>query len=111
MYSLGHLAADDLVDELVALALRGLHVDYGVAVLAAAARLAHELALDALHGFADRLAIRDLRPADVRVDAELALQAVDDDLQVQLAHPADERLPRLLVRTDAEGRVLLGQAL
>jgi hypothetical protein len=28
---------------------------------------------------------------------------------VQLAHPGDERLPRLLVRLDAEGRILLGQ--
>jgi hypothetical protein len=60
-----------------------------VAVLAAAARLPHELAFDLLERFlADRLAVGDLRPADVRVDLELAHHAVDDDLEVQLAHAA-----------------------
>ena len=63
------LAADDLVEELVALARLGrLEVDDDVAVLAAAAGLADELALDLLDGLADRLAVGDLRPADVRVD-------------------------------------------
>src|SRR6266508_4310496 len=38
-------------------------------------------------------------------------QAVDDDLQVQLAHPGDERLPGLVVRPHTEGRILFGQAL
>ena len=57
------------------------------------------------------LAVRDLRAADVRVDVELALEAVDDDLEVQLAHAGDERLARLLVGRDAEGRILLGEAL
>ena len=106
------LAADDLVDELVALARLGrLEVDDRVAVLAAAAGLADEPALDLLDGLADRLAVGDLRAADVRVDVELAHQAVDDDLEVQLAHPGDERLPGLLVGAHAEGRILLGQAL
>jgi len=77
------LPADDLVDELVALPrLLREQVDDGVAVLARAAGLAHELALHALGRLADRLAVGDLRPADVRVDVELALQAVDDDLEV-----------------------------
>ena len=62
-------------------------------------------------GLRDRLAVGDLRAADVRVDVELAQQAVDDDLEVQLAHPGDERLPRLVVGAHPEGRVLLGQAL
>src|SRR5215210_1039420 len=84
---LGDLAAHDLVDELVALAgLVRARVDHGVAVLAAAARLAHELALDLLDRAPERLAIGDLRPADVGVDRELAHQAVDDDLEVELAH-------------------------
>ena len=61
-------------------------------------------------GWRDRLAVGDLRPADVRVDVELALQAVDDDLEVELAHPGDQRLAGLLVGGDAEGRVLLGEA-
>ena len=68
-----------------------------MAVLAAAAGLADEPALDLLDGLADRLAVGDLRAADVRVDVELAHQAVDDDLEVQLAHAGDERLPGLLV--------------
>jgi len=104
------LAADDLVLELVALArlLRD-QVDDDVAVLARAARLADEPALHLLDRAGCRLAVGHLGPADVGVDLELAHQAVDDDLEVQLAHPRDERLPRLLVGRDAEGRVLLGE--
>src|SRR5262249_3314178 len=106
------LPADDLVHELVARALLArLDVDHRGAVLAAAAGLAHELALDALDGLAHGLAVGDLRPADVRVDVELALEAVDDDLEVELAHAGDDRLAGLLVRADAEGRVLLGEPL
>src|SRR5438105_805773 len=106
------LAADDLVDELVALARLGrLEVDDDVAILAAAAGLANEAPPNLLDGLGDSLPIGDLRPADVRVDLELAQQAVDDDLEVQLAHPGDERLPRLLVGPHAEGRILLGETL
>ena len=57
MYSRGIDAADDLVDELVALALlERLEADPDVAVLAAAAGLAHELAflLDATCGCVSR---------------------------------------------------------
>ena len=82
-----------------------------MAVLATAAGLAHEPALDLLGRLADRLPVGDLRTADVRVDVELAHQPVDDDLEVQLAHPGDERLPGLLVGAHAERRVLLGEAL
>src|SRR5919106_2800108 len=68
------LPADDLVEELVPLARLGrLHVDDGVAVLAAPAGLADEAPLDLLHATVDRLAVGDLRPADVGDDAELAL--------------------------------------
>jgi len=54
-----------------------------------------------------------MRPAggQVRVDVELALETVDDDLEVQLAHAADQGLTGLLVRGDAERRVLLGEPL
>src|SRR5690606_5793286 len=78
-------AADDLVLEQVALArLLRLDLDPDVAELAAATALADEAAF-LLHGLADRLAIGDLRLADVGLDLELALHAVDDDLEVQLA--------------------------
>src|SRR6185312_12206439 len=93
-----HRATDDAVDELVTLALLvRLDLQPHVTVLAAAAGLAHELALG-LHGAANRLAIGHLRLADVGLDLELALHAVDDDLEVQLAHAGDDRLTRLLVR-------------
>ena len=106
-----HRAADHAVDELVPLA-RGVRLDLQphVAVLAAAAGLAHELAF-ALDRAADGLAVGDLRLADVGLDLELALHAVDDDLEVQLAHARDDRLPRLLVGADAERGVFLGEAL
>ena len=78
--------------------------------LAAAARLPHEAAFG-LRRLADRLLVRDLRPADVRVDAELALHAVDDDVEVQLAHAGDDRLARLRVELHAEARVFFGELL
>jgi hypothetical protein len=45
------------------------------------------------------------------VHLELAHQAVDDDLQVQLAHPRDERLPGLGIGRHPEGGILGGQLL
>ena len=82
-----------------------------MAVLALAAGLAHEAALGLRNGAADRLAVADLRAADVGLHLELAQHAVDEHLEVQLAHAGDAGLARLLVGADAEGRVLLGQAL
>ena len=60
---------------------------------------------------ADRLAVGDLRLADGGLDAELAHHPVDEHLEVELAHSVDHGLPGLLVALDAEGRVLLGEAL
>ena len=93
-------AADDVVLEDEALAALGrLDLDDDVAVLAVAAGLLGR-SLPSHLGAAslDRLAVGDLGLADVGVDLELALQAVDDDLEVELAHAGDDRLPRLLVR-------------
>src|SRR5205823_12900098 len=64
------------------------HVDHGVTELALAAGLADEPP-DAMRGLLDRLLVRHLRLALVGVDAELAQQAVDDDLEVELAHAFD----------------------
>src|SRR3954470_13203196 len=105
-----HGAAADLRDEVEALAGRRLDVDVDDAVLARAAGLADEAALDLLGRAADGLAVGDLRPADVRLDVELAAHAVDQHLEVQLAHARDLGLAGLLVRLDLEGRVLLGEA-
>ena len=110
MYSEGIAAALDLVDELEALAGRGLEVDEDDPELARAAGLAHELAFDLLDRAAHRLAVGDLRAPDVRLDAELALHAVDQHLEVQLAHARDLGLAGLLVGAHLEGRVLLGEA-
>src|SRR5437660_564661 len=50
------------------------------------------------------------RRAYVRFHAELAIHAIDDDLQVQLAHPGDDGLAGFLVGAHAERRVLLREA-
>src|SRR6476619_500545 len=57
-------------------------------------------------GTTDRLAVGHLRLADVGLDLELALHAVDEDVEVQLAHAGDDRLAGVLVVVDLEGRVL-----
>src|ERR687898_868828 len=79
-------ATDDLVLELVSTLVVVLDVDDRVPVLAATAGLPHETTLD-------------------------VLDPPEDDLQVQLAHPGDDRLPRLLVAAHAKGRVFFGKAL
>src|SRR5690348_1706108 len=103
-------AADDRVLELVTLAafLR-FDLQHDVAVLALAARLAHELAF-LLDRLADGFAVSHLRLADVGLHVELALHAIDDDVEVQLAHAGDDRLARFLVGAYAEGRILLREA-
>src|SRR5207249_5105021 len=87
-------SANDLVSELEALPRPvGLDLEVDVAVLAATTRLPHVAALG-LGVLPYRLAIRDLGLADIRLDLELAQEAVDDDLQVALAHAVVERLAR-----------------
>ena len=75
-----------------------------VAELAAAAGLANEAPV-AFGRRGQRFLVSHLRLADAGLDAELALEAVDDDLEVQLAHAGDHDLAGLLVGADAEGRV------
>ena len=59
-----------------------------MAVLTATTGLADVALLDLLDRLRDRLAVRDLRLADVGVDVELAHHPVDEHLEVQLAHAA-----------------------
>ncbi len=59
----------------------------------------------------DRFAIRHLRLADIGADAELALHAVDDDFQVQLAHAGQNRLAGVGIGRDPERRIFLRQLL
>ena len=111
MNSFGNRSAGGVVIELVALArLTRDQADLRVAVLAAAAGLLDVAAL-ALGRTRERFLVGDLRLADARLDVELALQPVDDDLEVQLAHAGDDHLAGLLVGLDAEGRILGHQLL
>src|SRR5690606_28699663 len=91
-------------------ARRRLDGEPDVAVLAAAADLADELAIH-LGAGGHRLAVGDLRAADPGLDLELAGQAVHQDLQVELAHAGDDGLLRLRVGRDPEGGVLDRQRL
>ena len=82
---------------------------HDVAELALAAGLAHEPRLDLVRFLAHGLAVGDLRLADVGVDRELALEAVDDDVEVQLAHAGDDGLAGLVVVLHDERGVLVGE--
>src|SRR6185295_1511761 len=84
--------ADDLVEDLNSLTLLvRLELDANVAVLALAARLPDELALG-FGGLGDGFAVGDLRLAGGRLDLELPLHAVADDVEVKLAHAGKNRL-------------------
>ena len=88
-------------------------MNLGVSMLTATAGLPHVAAF-AVRGTREGFLVGDLGLADACFDVELALQAVDDDLQVQLAHPANHNLSGLLVGRDAERRVFghqLGETL
>jgi len=58
---------------------------------------------------ADRLAICNLRLADVRLNLVLAHHAIDDDLQVQFAHTADNRLAAVGISVNLERGIFLSQ--
>jgi len=94
-------AADDLVDEFEAhAALQRLEDDLDFGVLAGTTGLLL-MRIDMLVLARDRLAIGDLRPAGRDSDAQL----VDRGREMQLAHAAQNRLPRVLVDFQAQRRV------
>src|SRR5210317_906618 len=88
--------------------LKWLKTQPTVAVLTTTARLTDNLALH-FNGLRDRLAICNLRCADVSLDFKLTLHTVDDDLQMQLTHAGDDDLTGLFIRLDAQRRVFLNQ--
>ena len=107
-------ATGDLVLELVGrtvLAGERFEVDEHLRELARATRLLLVGELDLLDLAADGLAVGHLRLADVGLDLELALHPVHEDVQVQLAHAADDGLAGLLVQVHLEGGVLFGELL
>ena len=102
-------AADDLVDELVLAVAGRRDDDVAVAELPATAGLLLVAAVRARLA-ANRLAVRDARRMQLDVDAEAPLRALERDLDVHLAHPGEDLLARLLVATQAQRRILLGEA-
>src|SRR5690554_3911355 len=103
--------AHDLVNELVTFArLLRLHLDPDVTVLTTTTGLTHELAF-LLNTGTNGFAVSNLRLAYVRFYLELALETVNDDVEVQLAHTGNNGLTRLFVRMNTERRVFLCQTL
>ena len=79
-----------------------------MAVLAPASALPHELSLRFRRG-RDRFSVGHLRFADLRLDPVLAKQPLHQNLQMKLSHPGKNRLTRILVITNPEGRILVQQ--
>src|SRR5690606_38987934 len=103
--------ADHFVDELQLFRIRIIRrreANPAMTVLTAASGLTHELAFD-FTGIADTLAVSNLRLADVGLNLELTAHAVDDDVEVQLAHTGNDGLAGLFIGVDAERRIFLGQ--
>ena len=101
--------AGDGVLELVDLAVRGvqgLEGELDLRELAGAARLLLVRVVDLVDLALDGLTVGHLGLAHVGLDAELAAHAVDEHIEVQLAHAADLGLTGLLVEVDPERRVL-----
>src|SRR5690606_20292274 len=92
-----HTTNDGAFEDIAGTTFLRLHLDDDVTILATATGLAHELAF-LLERLADGLAVGHLRLADVGLDVEFATHAINDDIQVQLAHTRDDGLTRLFVR-------------
>src|SRR5262249_15531769 len=101
-------AARNLILEDEALSGCRFNFELDVRILAAAACLFLENLL-ARRGLRDRLAISNLRFAYVGFDAKLALHAIDDDFQVQLAHAGDNCLARFMISRNIERWIFLRQ--
>ena len=108
---LRHVTALDFVYELqIAFEafVGGLYTDDDVSELTATTRL---LLVDftELNGLRDSFLIRYLGLTLVSFDLEFALQTVDNDLQVELTHTADDGLTGLFVGLHTEGGVFFGE--
>src|SRR6476620_10234317 len=108
---LRHITADHLVLELEALArLVRLDRELDTGELAGTAGLLLVRVVDIgppRYG----LAIGYLRCADIGLNLELASHAIDDDVEMQLAHAFDDGLAGFVVHRDAERRFFLGEAM
>ena len=102
-----HAAAEDCLSECIAgagLLRANLQPDIAVLAMAAALLLVLALHLDAL---ADCLAVCDARLMQLELDAELALELVAQDLEVNLADAAQDCLMRLRILLHDDGRVFI----
>ncbi len=103
---LWHDATDDLVSELEAGAhLGGGELDDDVPVLAVAPGLPLELVVDAGR-LADGLAIGHPRRGGFHGGPELALEPIDDDVDVRVTHGREDRLARAILAPNADRRLL-----
>jgi hypothetical protein len=55
-----------------------------------------------VHRTREIFAVGNLRRADIRLNLEFAAHTIDDDVEVKLAHPLDDRLAALMVGRNAE---------
>ena len=85
-----------------------IELDLGVTILSASAGLANVFAFG-FRMFADGLAVSHLRLANIGFDLVLAHHAIDDDLEVQLPHAADDRLSAVGIGVNFESGIFLGQ--
>src|SRR5690606_27828322 len=83
--------------------------DPAVTELAATTGLTNELAFDLDINTGNGFTVGNLRLADIRLDVELTLHAIDKTVEVQLTHTGDDGLTGFFVGLDAERRVFLGQ--
>ncbi len=103
-------AAMDFILELETLGGIRLHSQLSARVLAAAAGLLL-VRVVVLGRRSNGFAIGNLRLADVGAHLELALHAVHDDLEMQLAHAGDDGLAGVGIGGDAQGGIFLHQLL
>ncbi len=91
--------------------LQRLQAQDNMTILPFPAGLSDKFTFNILHRFTQGFAVGDLRTTNVRLYAKLTLHAVNDDFQMQLAHPGDNRLAGLFVRVQAERRIFRRQTL
>ena len=107
--------AGDSIVELVGGAVFGVHqrleLDDDLGELPRSTGLLLVGVLVLVDGAADGLAVGDLGLAHIRLDLELPLHPVDQDVEVKLTHTADDGLAGLLVELHRERRVLFGELL
>ena len=118
---LRNTTTSDLVDKLVSGGLALFHLVSSRSVRLQSNNDAGELTrttglllvgvLELLDRLADGLTVSNLRVTDVCFNLELALHAVNQDVEMELAHTADNGLAGFLIQVNSEGRILFSQTL